>query len=325
MTRDDKLDIIRVVAMTMIVLCHYFQIIGFSGLHFWLNTGVQIFFVLSAFLLSNYSFTSLVECKNFLKKRIQRIMIPLWIYLVTIILGLLIIRYPVKANAVFMYAIGLAAFSPDGVLGLGHLWYITAILICYAMLPLLDVVLRRVKQWPLKGGIIAVIVAFWVALFWRFSYVAFGIDVAFFLLTTLYFKSNRGNTGEKQLLKWCCLPAVVLFILTIALNGCIEIPVDCYEIIMTATKCLMAVIVFCLVRLYFKLTPNRRYIRFFSDISYEIYLTHQFLILFANRIMLSIGLCGVYYYVAVLLVSVPAILINAVLISKLTRTIFTKK
>ena len=60
MERDNSLDVIRVIAMAMIVLCHFFQIIGVLGIAFWLNTGVQIFFVMSAFLLCKCSFGSFV-------------------------------------------------------------------------------------------------------------------------------------------------------------------------------------------------------------------------------------------------------------------------
>lgn len=43
-SKDIALEYIRVIAMFLIVFCHFFQIINVLDIAFWLNIGVQLFF-----------------------------------------------------------------------------------------------------------------------------------------------------------------------------------------------------------------------------------------------------------------------------------------
>lgn len=127
--RDLALDYIRIIAMLMIVLCHFFQIIDCLEVAFWLNIGVQIFLILSAKLLCGKRFENGKQVIDFYKTRLIRIMLPVWIYLAAICLVLCVIKQPPSISAVIVYVLGGAAFIKSGVLGLGHFWYISIILI----------------------------------------------------------------------------------------------------------------------------------------------------------------------------------------------------
>lgn len=319
MERDYSLDVIRVTAMAMILLCHFFQVIGVVRIAFWLNTGVQIFFVLSAFLLCKRSLRSVSDRWTFIKKRFIRIMIPLWTYLVTIVAALLVLGYSVKPDAVILYALGLTAFSPNGVLGLGHLWYITAILICYAMLPVLELILTRVKRRTTKIVAFTLLAGLCLALFWRFSFIAYGVDVLFFLLMVLFFRQSRSAESEERLWKWCALPTLIFVAGTVILANNAQVSMFCYEIVMTAAKCLLAVVIFCTLHLYVPKARNARWICYLSGLSYEVYLTHQFILLLVNRIQNSFGIHGVPNYLITFVVSIPIIWMNTVVVSKASK------
>ena len=139
-------DYVRVIAMLFIVLCHFFQILGNVNVALWLNVGVQIFLVLSAKLLCNRKFNCVKDVLLFYKKRILRLMIPVWIYLILAVLILLLIKQPVSGLAVLIYALGGAAFTQSGLLGLGHFWYITIILIAYLLIPVLSILAGKLKN-----------------------------------------------------------------------------------------------------------------------------------------------------------------------------------
>ena len=301
--------------MAMIVCCHFFQVIGFSVVAFWLNTGVQIFFVLSAYLLCKYTFHSISDVYTFSWKRYSRIMIPLWIYLFTIVFALLVIGHSVKMDAVLFYILGLIAFAPNGILGLGHLWYITAILVCYAMLPVLDILLRRVKWCSVRIVAFILIAAFVLGLFWRFSFIAYGVNVVFFLLMVVIFRKERDRESEKYLLRLCAIPTVIFVTLSIALSKNHRSELS-YEILMTTAKCLLAVVLFCVVHLICAQIHQYALVQYLSNISYEVYLTHQFILLFVNRSLNAVGIQGIPNYLITFVASVPIIWIYAVVVNK---------
>lgn len=320
MARDNKLDIIRVIAMLMIVFCHYFQIAGAIGFASWLNIGVQVFFLISAFLLSRRSFSSLREVSEFLKRRLIRIMIPIWIYLAFISAILLVMHQPLSPTTVALYSIGLAAFSESSLLGLGHLWYVTVMLICYSMIPVLDFLLKKIKSKIWRWILIAAIAAFWIGLFHAYSYVAYGIDIAFFAVMFCVFKSQRHENPDRWLMSISWVPAILLSGLRVAVEICPFAEVLRHTVIfegfITLSKCFLAVFLYSLLRCCLvckNISPTMQY---FSQISYEIYITHQFILLAVSRALSSFGFRDVTHGIMMAVISIPIIIVNAVILNK---------
>ena len=85
---NQGLDILRCVAMAMVVLCHMFQIVdgGVLGSFFctYGKRGVQLFFVMSGYL-NVASFISESETKNYYRKRVRRFFPSYWTALLIII------------------------------------------------------------------------------------------------------------------------------------------------------------------------------------------------------------------------------------------------
>ena len=325
MPRDNRLDVIRIIAMAMIVSCHYFQIIGWAEIAFWLNGGVQIFFAISAYLLSVYTFENNMDIVMFLKKRFMRIMIPVWIYLISIIGILLIAHLPVKPMSVVMYMLGLTAFSKEGLLGLGHLWYITAILICYSVVPILNRILKNEVMKPIRLMIISLILVICMMIFYRYSYMAYGIDIAFFVVMYCLFQRYRTQRHERTLL-FCFVPvAVILTALRIIVEGNSNISItgnvvlnDC---VITLDKCCLAVVVFCLIHSFLKAEKRKQIITFLSGISYEVYLTHQFVLLVANRVFFILKVNIIIRSIMIIVVSLPIIVVWAMALKFLSKQV----
>lgn len=320
MERDNRLDVIRVIAMLMIVSCHYFQIIGAVGIASWLNSGVQIFFLVSAFLLSNRSFSSICEVREFLKRRLIRIMIPIWIYLAFISVVLLVMRQPLKPSAVVLYSSGLAAFSKSGLLGLGHLWYVTAVLICYSMVPILDFLLKKMDSKIWRGIFLAIVSAFWIGLFQAYSYLAYGIDIAFFAVMICVFKSQRHQNPDRWLMSISWFPAILLSGLRIIVEICPFAEAlrqtDIFEGVITLSKCFLAVLLFSLLRCCFICKSISPIMQYFSRISYEVYITHQFILLVVSRIVSLCGFRDETHDILMAVISIPLIIANAVILNK---------
>ncbi|MBQ3658507.1 MAG: acyltransferase [Bacteroidales bacterium] len=129
---------LRVLAMLSIVTCHFLQ--ALNNQWAWvLNIGVQIFLFMSGFL---YGHKHIDNWLNWFEKRITRVYIPFLLFFIAVI-PLYAFSKLISFKNIVSYILDLQWFT-GGVKGLGHLWFLTAIAICYAITPVL--------QWSKKIG-----------------------------------------------------------------------------------------------------------------------------------------------------------------------------
>lgn len=134
--QSGAISFIRAAAVILIVTCHFFQGYG-SQYAFILNVGVQTFLYMSGFLAAG---TRMDSIKNWYGKKAKRILIPYLCFLVPVLI-LYHFAAPGKTSAAadLIYLTGLQGFAPGNytIDGLGHLWFITVILLSYAITPIL--------------------------------------------------------------------------------------------------------------------------------------------------------------------------------------------
>lgn len=316
MEKDVGLDYIRIIAMFLIFTCHFFQIIGFYSAAFWLNNGVQIFLVLSAYLMSRKTFSSVSSAMEFYKKRLLRIMLPMWIYLLFIVLALFAIRYPVSFKAVAVYLIGGAGFSTEGVLGLGHFWYISVLLICYLLVPILDWLLKKtVELFLIKKAIFILILCFTLLSFFLIvGYPEYGINISLFCIAYVFFRyTDEKVDWYNGAIKKLWLPTSILIAMRILLEKINISEMSIYglydAVFVNLSRCLLGMLVFSLLYKGLKKMGERHIINFLSDLSYEVYLTHQFILLAVYKYIPGVSSGG--GYLLMILVSLILILINS--------------
>lgn len=155
---------LRMAGMLSILLCHYVQqsqnaILNMSAQFF--NIGVELFIILSGFLFGIRG--GLTDVRTWYKKRLERIFIPYEIFVIL----LFVIHAVCGRNLLDMdwvwLALGLQG-TVVGVLGAEQTWFITPLLLCYAITPLLD---RYITHQRTKQQIaILVIVAASIKLLW---------------------------------------------------------------------------------------------------------------------------------------------------------------
>ena len=134
--------------MLMIVLCHiikfYTFIPGSQIYGQFLNVGVEVFFAMSGYL---YGRKNISDFKGWIKKRIQRIWVPIAILVLVdyfILVSIFGETIPVTTLMVYLLNLqGLLFVSSDffgkffsAIPNLGPLWFTTIIMICYLLLPL---------------------------------------------------------------------------------------------------------------------------------------------------------------------------------------------
>lgn len=154
--RDFSLQLIRVIAMFMIILDHILSRISFPMQPLIIqvtNSGVFIFLLISGFL---YGKKDIDNWRKWFINRLFRICLPLWIFMVVDFIVEAILWNIWDIKYVFIYA-----FNLQGILGFNiggmNLWFLTLIMICYLITPLLQ---RIRKKNPTKGvGIVTLVCA----------------------------------------------------------------------------------------------------------------------------------------------------------------------
>ena len=122
---------LRALAVVCILLCHLFEAYGVSGSGL-LYVGVPVFFAISGFL---YGRRTISDWRGWGLKRLVKLYIPYLVFIVPA-LGCFLIFKPESMSVykALLYLFNLQGFS-GGVLGLNHLWFVTAIMVCYVFLP----------------------------------------------------------------------------------------------------------------------------------------------------------------------------------------------
>ena len=121
---------IRLLAMMLIISCHICQYLD-NEWAWWLNIGVQIFFILSGYL---YGGKEIKDPIKWIGQQFKKILIRYYIFLF-IAIGLYIIFV---SNVLSIESIVSSFFCVGVIKGIGHLWFVGYILFCYLITPYLS-------------------------------------------------------------------------------------------------------------------------------------------------------------------------------------------
>lgn len=136
MINSKSISSIRLIAMSMIITCHIFQGENMV-LAWWFNVGVQIFLFMSGFL---YGTKNIENPISWIKKRFARIALPYYILVISVCLFYLVFaRNLLSVNGIFINGLFLQGFA-TGLPGIEHLWFLSYILLCYLITPILQAV-----------------------------------------------------------------------------------------------------------------------------------------------------------------------------------------
>lgn len=144
--QSHAVSVLRVLAMTAILVCHILQ--SYDNQWAWvLNVGVQIFLVLSGFL---YGHKNVDNWRIWFSSRLRKLYVPFVLFAV-LCLGIMkaFTETSVKLRDLIVYLFDMQGIF-GGVNGLNHLWFMTAIALCYVVTP----ILQQLKD---KAGLVFII------------------------------------------------------------------------------------------------------------------------------------------------------------------------
>lgn len=165
MKQYHEITLLHVIACAMILLCHFFQDAKIGSLGEFFLSGLSLFFVISGFLTGLKPITD----GKWVRNRFKRILIPYYVVLSVFLLTLFfftdefrgvdalhLITATQGINYIYWPYDGYHTFS-----GLGHLWYVTLILLFFALTPFLNKVYDKlhfnINQWYITFAVLIVI------------------------------------------------------------------------------------------------------------------------------------------------------------------------
>lgn len=272
-SQSNAIDYLRVIAMFCIIACHVCQY--YENKWAWvLNTGVQIFIVISGFL---YGIRFVDDWVKWFKKRFCKLYIPFLLYILIVFpLYYIFKREYLKPYSLLIYLLDLQGML-GGVKGLGHLWYMTAIAMCYLTTPFL--------QWVgthCKNQIILLLFIVLIALF-DFLYMA-GLFYPICLYAISYYLAQR----EVKLIRIILLVIAVIAVLIVLRWNFLPFNLGFDKsLMMIVWRSLMGLLVFSAFLFFSSFVEfgNNKGVAIMSKYSYHIYIVHHLPILLPFSIL----------------------------------------
>ena len=292
--RYAEFDVIRAVALGMILACHFIRSIGFHQLDIPLGCiGNMIFFVMSGWLLGLAweSKHHPVYGWQFLKRRLLRLAVPLWLFAAPYMILFMANGHALTAKDVFLNLALLNWFAR--IPGMTPYWFITAIAAFYIAV----IVLSRIKRYQSHPFVVASILvasAILIQVSLSFCGIRYGYILLMMLCGALAFlNANRllafiGKRIAKSII--CCeIVAIVIMFLVFWWLVCCDIivvgtPTCYYSTIPIAL--LIAILVFALPDYIKKMHAWT----FLSSISYEVYLVHAAMLIWTKSVSCNIAI-----------------------------------
>ena len=286
--RDYRLDWLRVIAISMIVLMHSPRPGNASapilcGLSYITASGVVLFFMVSgALLLGN-----MLSAKDFIKRRFSRVFWPtvIWTFFYLIVNCL---RSPSSLEGVLRSVLSIP-FSPQGN---DVLWFMYTLAGLYLLTPILS----RWLKWATKREVEFYLFLWGITLL--YPYLSLVVDINESTTGILYYFTGYVgyfvlgyylNHYYKKYSTWHIIVSIILAILIPALIYFSGTEYDFYSMLwyLSLPVALMSYSWFSMVKLF----PNRHYplIKQASALSFGVYLVHMFIM---RRIVWHIGFIG---------------------------------
>lgn len=255
---------LRVIAMLSIVTCHFMQALD-NKLAWVFNIGVQVFLLLSGYL---YGHKPIDNWKEWLYKRFERIYVPFLLFIISIIPAYAL-NCMITWKHLVVYIVDIQGLW-GGVKGLGHLWFLTAIAICYVLTPLLQCTRKfsSILIWLIVASFIAV----------ELLIPEYGFRVSWFILYATGYYLAHCNNWEKVSLSFVCFVGLVLSIQSCTWDM-IKSTDHINSLVMHVSGAVLIVLFFLALSSRFNIIRVPKVVSWFDQYSFQIYIVHHSLIM----------------------------------------------
>ena len=292
---DKKLEsycisFIRVFAMVLIFLCHLVQesnngVIVQTAQIF--NVGVFIFLFISGYL---YGQKNIENIKKWYMRRGIRILIPLYIFIILLcLITTLFCDKEIEIKKIFIYMLNLQGFL-GGIHGAEHLWFLSILMVCYLVTPILNRYKKKLMQ--NKRLVIVIIVISNLIITYNLSSFI-GLQISYILTYILGYTISCSWSRKIRLRKLIIFDLITLIILAIRFlsrrycDGSIlyDYVIVIYEQIIFGIAIFMNIYyLFIQINNKMKVKENK-FIRHMDKISFYFYIVHYMYLIGPVRVM----------------------------------------
>lgn len=279
--RSCAISWMRFLSMSMIVMCHFFQHYG-NELAWWFNVGVEVFFIISGFLYGQKEIDNTID---FYKKRMIKIIFPVWIYLLFFTAFMFVVnRSYVSGRNIYNAFWGSVPYK-----GLEHLWFVPYIMFCYFITPLLKIIRKRTAKNKLSINVFLFLAFIFI---WELAYHSYKFYFQPYLVACYiagYFLGNAffywGGVQDKQrrflhisifsVLVALILNSIRIYIKYFANHSSTGNLFNTYE---HYSHVALGMAIFCLCFWAFRKSEYNFLLQLSDKYSYDIYIVHHFII-----------------------------------------------
>lgn len=229
------------------------------------NIGVNIFFIISGFCLGLQG--EIKDILGWYKKRLKRIYIPYWLFLILLLLIYCILGIKFNFWNYLTCFLGVQGVQV-GVLGADHTWFITAILLCYLATPFMQNQIMRNTRFFL--GLLPIAFAFVPN---HSTYVLLD-PVCFYLLAYYMGRKYQGNNVSLKKAGIALIGIIISFAIRFGIRIIGDGTILYDRIAVPYTQYLAAFGIFIVFAYIFRNISAGKICRRFCGISFEVYLCH---------------------------------------------------
>lgn len=276
--RLEFISYLRVFSMVCILLCHYVQEVP-NGLVQQIaqifNIGVSLFFIISGFCFGIQG--EIKSAGKWYLKRLKRVYIPYEIFLLMYFAFFLILGKRIFWRDWGMYVLGLQG-DYFRIPGIEQTWFITPLIVCYLLTPLISLSVPKLKDLAKSVKIIIalVLVAAYIAVCFV-PYNNFYIitsPIAFYIVAYVWGRNYKKIRPEKKTAIISFFIAFAAFAVRFAASFLLSDTLLYRRLISGASYYIVAFGIFIVFEYLFFNAKKNKFISAVDSISFEVYLTH---------------------------------------------------
>lgn len=271
---------LRAFGVLLILACHFTQQSGNAYLVMssqFFNIGNSVFFILSGFLYGIKSKDSFQNILPWYKKRLLRIYFPYELMLLVLFIVHLLVLGEVDFGNWIPQILGIHAWN--GVYGATQTWFVTSILLCYFVTPVIAKVCCEVQNdWSATVKFASLLLVMPAII----PYVSNGVFTDTTIITPIFWYALAfliGTNFEKVVLskRYACIAFVLMctgFAVRLGGRVAFDGTILYNQVIAAYTHVLGAFCIFYMFAVAFRNVKTVKIVKEFAAISYEVYLWH---------------------------------------------------
>lgn len=281
--RNDAVGIARVISMFMIVGCHLMSWIGINLLAMILNVGVYIFLIISGIL---YSTKEISQPWLFIKNRWSKLCIPMYLLVLFLLIYNIVVSEYDAIRSIPIYLTNLQGLGfivcrldiPQ-MNGLEHLWFLTAIMLCYLLLLIVKKIEDHISS--KSTAVVAVSIGVFCVLDVVLAY-KIKVELHYFIAFFIGYAFGR-ITKRISLRNYLCLSGAMLCAMAIRLmmRSLFDGTITYNDIVVPFTHIVLAIWIYRTIQYACQITPNfiksvaqSKVMNWLDGLSLYVYMTH---------------------------------------------------